>query len=157
MAQQVARFSGDLARITADSSTVLEVAGIAVAVVGVVGVLTLQPELAVPALAAGDALLDGSKALGGASLALDGVQTEATVVEVRRGPVGTGDVPSYFGAVSEAKTGKPSLIVDFLYRGITHEYGNFHAAPPSGCLGAVALVVVVILATICAVMVVVQP
>lgn len=82
VAQQVARFSGDLARITADSSTVLEVAGIAVAVVGVVGVLTLQPELAVPALAAGDALLDGSKALGGASLALDGVQTEATSAEV---------------------------------------------------------------------------
>lgn len=91
------------------------------------------------------------------SVHVTGVQTEATVVEVRRGPVGTGDVPSYFGAVSEAKTGKPSLIVDFLYRGITHEYGNFHAAPPSGCLGAVALVVVVILATICAVMVVVQP
>jgi hypothetical protein len=50
-----------------------------------------------------------------------------------------------------------TFIVDFLYWGITHEYGNFYAAPPSGCLGVVALVAVVILATICAVMVVVQP
>lgn len=40
--------------------------------------------------------------------------------------------------------------------GITHESAHFYDAPPSGCLGIVALVAVVILATICAVMVVVK-
>ncbi len=43
------------------------------------------------------------------SVHVTGAQTEATVVEVRRGPVGTGDVPSYPGTASEAKTGMPSL------------------------------------------------
>jgi hypothetical protein len=43
------------------------------------------------------------------SVHVTGAQTEATVVEVRKGPVGTGDVPGDFSTASEATTGMPSL------------------------------------------------
>ena len=83
-AEQVARFSGDMARIASDSSTVLEVGALALAVVGVVdifaGVVTLQPEvvaLGFGALDVSDDLYDGSEALGTVATGLQDAQTVA--------------------------------------------------------------------------------
>jgi chromosome segregation ATPase len=78
VAEEIADVSSQVARVANDSSTVLEVAAIAVAVGGILGgVLTAQPEVVVGALFASDDLFDASKAASTVAEGADVVKTGA--------------------------------------------------------------------------------